>query len=135
MGTEYPFVDHRNVVGVIFFGSQGYMIFPDYSSYYTFLGPKRERGPSGAVDGNPMMDLDQFQNWIACVRSRDSSQLTADIEQGYRSSCLAHLANIAYETGRTLQFDPQAETFPHDDEANRLLTREYRQPYVVPSQI
>ncbi len=38
MGIEYPFVDHRNVVGVIFLGSEGYMIFPDYSSYYTFLG-------------------------------------------------------------------------------------------------
>ena len=86
MGTEYPFVDHRNVVGVIFFGSLGYMIFPDYSSYYTFLGPKRKRGPSGSVEGNPMMDLDQFQNWIAAVRSRDPSGLTADIEQGYRSA-------------------------------------------------
>ena len=55
---------------MIFLGSEGYMIFPDYSSYYTFLGPKREPGPSGSVDGSPMMDLDQFQNWIAAVRSR-----------------------------------------------------------------
>ncbi|HEX3870970.1 MAG TPA: Gfo/Idh/MocA family oxidoreductase, partial [Pirellulales bacterium] len=41
MGVEYPFVDHRNVCGVIFYGTDGYMIFPDYSSYHTFLGAKR----------------------------------------------------------------------------------------------
>jgi len=82
-----------------------------------------------------MMDLDQFQNWIAAVRSRDASHLTAEIEQGYKSACLAHLANIAYETGRTLSFDPQKEVFLGDDEANKLLTRDYREPYVVPKEV
>ncbi|HEX4149877.1 MAG TPA: Gfo/Idh/MocA family oxidoreductase [Pirellulales bacterium] len=135
MGIEYPFVDHRNVVGVIFIGSDGYMIFPDYSSYHTFLGPKRERGPSASVDGSPMMDLDQFQNWVAACRSRKYEELTADIAQGHLSSCLAHLANIAYATGRTLKFDSQKEVFTGDDEANRLLTRDYRSPYVVPGKV
>ena len=45
MGIEYPFVDHRNVVGVIFFGTKDYLIIPDYSSYYVFLGPNRKPGP------------------------------------------------------------------------------------------
>jgi predicted dehydrogenase len=135
MGIEYPFVDHHNVVGVIFLGSEGYMIFPDYSSYFTFLGSKREHGPSGSVDGNPMMDLDQFQNWIACVRDRKVANLTADIAEGHLSSCLPHLANAAYVTGRTLTFDPAKEMFVGDDEANRLLTREYRSPYVVPNEV
>ena len=135
MGIEYPFVDHHNVVGVIFFGSKGYMIFPDYSSYYTFLGPKRKPGPSSMVPGNPFMDLDHFQNWIAAVRSRDASQLNAEIEQGHLSACLPLLANIAYETGRTLNFDPAKETFKGDDDANRLLTRNYREPYVVPNEV
>jgi predicted dehydrogenase len=132
MGIEYPFVDHRNVVGVIFLGTEGYMIFPDYSSYYTFLGPKRECGPSASVEGNPMMDVDQFQNWIGAIRSRKIEELTADVEQGHKSSCLAHLANIAYATGRTLNFDPASETFAGDKEANQLLTRDYRSPYLVP---
>jgi hypothetical protein len=48
---------------------------------------------------------------------------------------LAHLANIACTTGRTLQFDPQTERFAHDDEANLLLTRPYRAPYVVPEKV
>ena len=33
---------------------------------------------------------------------------------------------------RTLRFDPKKEQFPSDDEANRLLTRTYRPPYILP---
>jgi predicted dehydrogenase len=135
MGIRYPFVDKQNVVGVIFLGTEGYMIIPDYSSYYTFLGPKRKPGPSASVEGAPMMDLDQFQNWIAAVRSRKPGELTAEIAEGHLSSTLPHLANIAYRTGRTLRFDPQTERFIRDDEANRLLTRPYRAPYVLPEEI
>jgi len=135
MGIEYPFVDHHNVVGVIFLGTEGYMIFPDYSSYHTFLGSKRTPGPSGSVPGEPMMDTDQFQNWVGAIRSRKTSDLYAEIEEGHLSSTMAHLANIAYATGRTLQFDPKQEKFPGDEEANRLLTRNYRSPYVVPDTV
>jgi len=135
MGVEYPFVDHRNVVGVIFFGMDGYLIIPDYSSYYVFLGPNRKPGPSSSVPGNPMMDLDHVANWIAAVRSRKPGDLYAEIEEGHLSSTLCHLANVAYRTGRTLTFDPKAERFPGDEAANALLTRPYRAPYVVPSQV
>jgi predicted dehydrogenase len=37
--------------------------------------------------------------------------------------------------GRALTFDPKTETFPKDPEANKLLTREYRKPYVVPENV
>ena len=135
MGVEYEFVDHQNVCGVIFFGTKGYLIIPDYSSYHVFFGPKREPGPSASVPGAPMMDVDQFQNWVAAIRSRKIADLTADVEQGHLSSCLSHLANIAQRVGRTLDFDPKTERFQGDEEANRLLTRPYRSPYVVPEQV
>ena len=135
MGVEYPFVDHHNVVGVIFLGTEGYMIIPDYSSYHTFLGRKRERGPSGAVPGEPMMDLDHMHNWIAAVRSRNPGELFADIEQGHLSSTMCHLANISYRTRRTLALDPKTERFVDDADADRLLTRDYRKPWVVPEEV
>ena len=135
MGIEYPFVDHRNVVGVIFLGTEGYMIIPDYSSYYTFLGPERKPGPSSSVPGNPMMDTDHFRNWIAAIRSRKQEELYAEIEEGHLSSSLCHLANIAYRTGRTLAFDAKGERFVGDPEADKLLTRPYRAPYVVPENV
>jgi predicted dehydrogenase len=135
MGVEYPFVDHRNVVGVIFFGTEGYMIIPDYSSYYTFLGSDRKPGPSSSVPGNPMMDLDHVENWLKAVRSRKPAELNAEIEEGHFSATLSHLANVAYSTGRTLQFDPKTERFVGDEAANQLLTRPYRAPYVVPKEV
>ena len=55
-----------------------------------------------------------------------------DIEDGHLSSALCHLGNIAYRLGRALKFDPRTETFPGDAEASAMLTRKYREPFVVP---
>jgi len=135
MGTKYEFVDHHNVVGVIFLGTKGYMIIPDYSSYHVFLGRKREPGPSKRVEGAPMMDTDHMKNWIDACRSRKRETLAAEIEEGHMSAAICHLANIAYRTGRSLDFDPKTERITNCPEADRLLTREYRKPYVVPAEV
>jgi len=132
MRDKYPFVAPNQVVGVIFFGSEGYMIIPDYSSYYVFLGPNRKPGPFAAEQGHPMMDLPHFQNWIKACRSRRHEDLTCDVEQGHLSAAVCHMAKISNLLKRSVRFDPEAERFVGDDEANRLLSREYRQPYVVP---
>lgn len=121
---EYPFVQPNFPVGTIFLGTEGYMIFPDYSSYHTFLGPKREKGPSRMAEGQPMKDVDHFRNWISAVRSRNSDELSADITDGHRSSALCHFANIAYRVGRTVQVDPETERILADEEAAKLLARE-----------
>lgn len=42
------------------------------------------------------------------------------------------LAEMDYTLGRKLVVDAQEEGFVGDDEANRLLTRQYRAPFVVP---
>jgi predicted dehydrogenase len=130
MGDEYPFLDKQNVVGVIFVGTEGYMIIPDYSSYHTFLGRKREKGPS-KVGAGDITDLPHFANFIKAVRSGKSSDLNAGVEQLHLSASLAHFANIAYRTGRMLHFDAKTERFTGDDEASRLLQREYRPPYAI----
>ncbi len=135
IGDTFPFVDNRNAVGVIFFGTLGYMIFPDYSSYHTFLGPKREPGPKASDRTDPMIDLPHFRNFVQAVRNRKQSELTAEIEEGHKSAVMCHLANTAYRLGRTLQFDPEKERFVNDAEADRYLSRDYRKPFVVPTTI
>jgi predicted dehydrogenase len=57
----------------------------------------------------------------------------ADIEQGYISTSTCILANVAMNLGRTLAWDPQAQRVIGDDEANRLLRRPYRSPWVHPT--
>ena len=51
------------------------------------------------------------------------------------STALIHLGNISYRTERKLIFNPYSERFIDDDDANSYLTREYRQPYVVPDEV
>src|SRR5262249_27405552 len=120
---------------VIFFGTDGYMIFPDYSSYYTFLGPKREPGPKASDRTDPMVDLPHFKNFVKAVRSRKQEDLAAQIEEGHKSAVMCHLANIAYRVGRTLEFDPAKEQFGGDADGDKLLTRDYRKPYVLPEKL
>ncbi len=135
MREKYPFVAPNQVVGVIFYGSEGYMIIPDYSSYYTFMGPNHEPGPHAAADGHPMMDVPHFQNWIAACRSRKHEELNADVEQGHLSTAVCHLAKISNHLKRSVRFDSKAEHFVNDPEADKLLKREYRAPYVIPEQV
>jgi predicted dehydrogenase len=132
IGDLYPTRGSDNVVGVIFYGSEGYMVMPDYSSYYTFLGRQHRPGPKSECPRDPGTSLDHFRNFLRAMRSRKHTDLSADIAEGHLSAAMAHLANIAYRTGRTVRFDPASETFPGDAEANRLLTHPYRAPFVVP---
>ena len=114
-----------NEVGVTFFGSEGYMQIK-YFGYKTYLGQKREKGPENNGGSN------EYQRFITAVRSRKDEDLGVNIEEGFKSSSLCHLGNIAYRVGRTVQFDPTTETFLGDDAANGYLSREYRKPFVVP---
>jgi predicted dehydrogenase len=72
-----------------------------------------------------------LKDFLAAIASRGKP--VADIEEGYMSTSSCILANIAMNVGRTLQWDPQAGRVVGDDEANRLLRREYRKPWVHPT--
>lgn len=113
-------------VGNIFYGSEGYMTVHGYSKYATFLGQKREPGPSRDEGGN------HYANFVDAVRNRNKSLLHGPVETAHYSSAIAHLGNISYRLGRRLEFDPQTEKFVNDTEANQMLTRNYRAPFVVP---
>lgn len=71
-----------------------------------------------------MMDL------LAAIDSRGKP--VADIEQGYISTTSCILANLALKTGRTLAWDPAKQRIANDPQANQLLRRPYRKPYVHP---
>ena len=74
-----------------------------------------------------------FENFIACVRSRTAEQLEAPLEDGHFSTTLCHLGNISYRLGRSVKFDGAAERFEGDEDADKLLSRTYRAPYLLPA--
>src|ERR1700691_4396995 len=113
-------------VGVIFYGSKGYMAVwsEDTGKYQTWLGREQKPGPSGADLGN------NWVNFIDVVRSRKQADLFAPVAEGAISTTLVHLANISYRLGRTLHFDPVSYSCEGDAEANGMFRREYRKPFV-----
>jgi predicted dehydrogenase len=116
-------------IGDIFFGTEGILTITSYTNWQTYFGPKMEPGPSGSGGG------DHYANFIEAVRTRDRSILNAEIEEGHLSSAFCHLGNIALRLGRKLQIDPATESFIDDAEANAMLKRDYRAPYIVPDQV
>jgi predicted dehydrogenase len=123
--------NNENGVGVgnIFYGTEGYLVVNGYDKYETFLGRNNKPGPSKKEGG------DHFLNFIEAVRKHDKSILNAPVETAHLSSALAHLGNIAFRTGSTLKFDPATEKIIGNEEASKLLTRNYRKPFVVPDKV
>jgi predicted dehydrogenase len=118
-------------IGDIFYGTKGILAITSYTDWQTFLGQDKELkpGPGGKGGG------DHFDNFIQAVKSRDVQSLNGDIEEGHLSSAYCHLGNIAYRLGRKLHINPSSESFVNDPEADAMLTREYRAPFVVPSKV
>lgn len=121
--------DAANSIGNLFYGSEGYMSIDGSGNWQTYLGKKREPGPSGGGGG------DMFANFVETIRAGDRSQLEGDIVEGHYSCALIHLANTSYRLGRSLRFDPQTERYLGDDEANAMLSRDYREPFVITREV
>jgi len=72
-----------------------------------------------------------MRNLLACRATRERP--VADIEEGYVSSAACILANLSMRLGRTLEWDHARGAVVGDDEANRLLRRPYRAPWLHPT--
>jgi predicted dehydrogenase len=73
------------------------------------------------------------RHWINFLQAVDArTRPVADIEQGYISTTSCILANLALKTGRTLVWDAQKQQVAGDEEANALMRRPYRKPWIHP---
>jgi predicted dehydrogenase len=139
-----------NYVGNIFFGDQGFLTV-DHSGfelYKSTAGNISGDAARGAGAGNKEKyekvmtekpsgedTAPHMKNLFDAIRARDYKLLHAEIEIGARSAAFCHLANISYRVGRTLRVSQSTGRFLADDEANAQLTRDYRDPYVVPRNV
>jgi len=71
-----------------------------------------------------------WKNFLAAVDSR--GRPVSDIEEGYITATSCILANISCKLGRSLAWDPEKGRVVDDDEANSLLRRPYRRPWIHP---
>lgn len=121
-------VSSDNTVGNLFYGSKGYMT-KNVDEWQAFRGKERRPGEKGSGIGN------HYENFIKAIRANDQQLAQADIRQGFYTCALIHLGNISYRLGRSLKFDPEKMKFIDDPEADNMLTKQYREPFVVPDNV
>src|SRR5437763_15347494 len=142
-GTRGGFTNDEGSVkiGNLFYGTKGWRWIEEAGkTWQSYFGPKNEKGPGAdtrdpneAPTGLTTTEYPHYQNFIDAIRANDPKVLTCDVLEGHLSAALPHLGNISYQVGRQLQFDGKAEKFVDDKQADRLLTREYRKGFEIPS--
>ena len=69
------------------------------------------------------------RDFLDCVKSRGKPLANADVACNSHITC--HGANIAIFLGRTVNYDPAAQNFVNDEQANRLLSEAVRSPWRI----
>lgn len=113
--------------GAAIYGENGYVVIGNGRwKAVDEAGKVVARGGSAKQDD----DLRHKRDMLAAIKN--GRRPACDIEIGHCASGLIHMGNIAWRTNRKLRFDPSTESFRDDQEANRLLGREYRDPWLLP---
>ena len=98
-----------------------------------------ETGDSGRIETHPKSLLaerkfkggypatNHVREFLDCVKTRKQPVSTADAAHHSITAC--HVANICVRLGRPVKWDPAKEEFIGDEEADRLRSRAYRQPW------
>ncbi|HEO69913.1 MAG TPA: Gfo/Idh/MocA family oxidoreductase [Candidatus Hydrogenedentes bacterium] len=98
-----------------------------------------ETGDSGELETYPasLMQERRFQGgyppdnhiraFLDCVKTREEPISNAEV--AHRSISACHVANACKRLGRPVKWDPVKEEFIDDEEANRLRSRAYREPW------
>jgi len=123
----------KHNVGCYFYGTEG-MLHLGWLDGWTFYPTGRSREPIHEEAQLHLPDQQNipelWENFLACIES--GQKPVSDIEFGHRSTTMSLLGMLSLKLGRSVRWDGEKEVIPGDDEANRLLRREYRQPWQYP---
>lgn len=122
-GIEMVHEDFDRGWGVRFIGSEGTM---DVSRSYLETTPASILSAAITTDIETVMKAqgNHYQNWLNAIRSREQPICNAEI--GHRTASICNVANIAYQVGDTLNWNPQKEKFKGNGDANKLRKRKNR---------
>ena len=115
-------------LGAIFQGADGMIHI--FRGRFTTDRPDLTRNAPDPTRMGKGEDVAHLRNFFECVRSRKKPY--ADVETAHRATTVCHLVNICRQVDRRLKWDPKAERFTGDDEANAMLARPRRKGYELP---
>lgn len=130
--------------GIKFIGSKGWIFVTRGDYRVTASDPVEKQASSKALSASDPKIItskigpdeihlyesdDQHGNWLECIKTR--KEPISPIEIGHRvcTTCLLH--HITMKLGRKVYWDPIKERFKNDDQANSMLSRSQRWPYVI----
>lgn len=130
MGTS-PYFEEQGLPGVAFIGENGILainrstwkVIPqtENGEFMTPTFPERKSNGSG---------LDEHtKNFLECIKTRKQPSCT--IEMGRNAALVAHLGNMAYRTGKKIDWNAQTQEST-DSEVNEYIKPQYRTPWVLP---
>lgn len=119
--TNYP---HNCDNGAEFFGTEGRMFVTKRGKREVY-GDRNRPIPDAAPKNPPPLASNHQVDFLDAIRT--GRQPAADVAAAADSVALVHLGNIAVRLNRSLEVDPRQGTIAGDEEAARLLGREYRQ--------
>ena len=126
--TEEPF-NEQKTKGVKFWGDKGWIEI----SREHFLASDESLLPPAveASEGAYETKIPHLENFINAVKTK--SDPVVPVEIGHRSCTVCTLGNIAYDLGRPIRWDPAAEKFVDDPEADghRLFNKTYSEGYIL----
>jgi predicted dehydrogenase len=117
-------------MGTTWYGDLGW-IHVDRGNKLSASDPKLLEGEIGENEIHLYKSDNHYQNFIDCVRS--GKETIAPIQTGYRAISVGLLGEIAMTTGQTIKWDPEKEVIVGNQNASRLLSRPYRQPWTLPT--
>lgn len=131
------FLELRGTKGTLYTGENDYKIVPtkagQFQTWKELMAAEEfslDKDDTLLIDGsykNSTFSL--IRNFLDCVKSRKEPWATLEI--GHRSTTLAHLATIAMQTKKRLEWDGLKERFINCNEANNYLSYEYREPWKI----
>lgn len=79
-----------------------------------------------------LVAVDQLKSALSSIGSLDDNSATVDRTVAHLKKNGVDLDKYRLSLGPTLMFDPVKEVFTNNDEANQMLTRNYREGFVCP---
>ena len=127
-GIDGGEVELNGAKGNLIASQSGYMISPSkpgqFQSWSQPLNTlKKELKGLGSNDSTENL----IRNFLDCIKN--GREPICPLEEGHRSTCFAHLANISLELGQRIEWDPVQEKILNNTKANDYLHYEYRAPW------
>jgi predicted dehydrogenase len=102
-------------------------VYPDSLRSELVIDPATYGGKEGGTHGeDPVTHIRDFFN---CVKTRKQPVCNGDVIASTHIAC--HASAMSWLLKRELNFDPKTDTFINDEQANRMRTRSWREPWIV----